>query len=138
MRKVAGSAVVIVVAVVAMIVASPLGVGTPTATAAGFDFTMPLIGGMAFAVVLSALLEILKALKVIDETHTRWVSLGAGIVWMGLYLVLGEFPEYEGWVTTILRMIVLFAELPIFTFASYKSVVQPFTRKRFNRYDVEP
>lgn len=136
MKKVAGSIVVVVIAVAAMIAALPLGVGTPRAMGVSFDFTMPLIGGMAFAVVLAALLEILKALKVIDETHTRWVSLGAGIVWMALYLVLGELPQYEGVVTVLLRMIILFAELPIFTFASYKAIVQPFTRKRFNRYDV--
>jgi hypothetical protein len=136
MKKVVGSTVVVVIAVVAMIAALPLGVGTPRAMGVGSDFTMPLIGGMAFAVVLAALLEILKALKVIDETHTRWVSLGAGIVWMALYLVLGEFPQYEGVATVILRMIMLFAELPIFTFASYKAIVQPVTRKQFNRYDV--
>jgi hypothetical protein len=135
MKKVAIGVVIVVLAEACMIAALPLGVGLPKAMDVSSDFTMPLIGGIAFATVLAALLEVLKALKIIDETHTRWIGLGAGVVWMACYLVLGAMPQYEGVVTVILKMIILFAELPVFTFASYKAIVQPFTQKRFNVYD---
>ena len=135
MKKVSVGVVIVVLAEVAMIAALPLGIGFPMAMDVSSDFTMPLVGGIAFATVLAALLEVLKALKIIDETHTRWITLAAGIVWMACYLVLGAVPQYEGVVMVILKMIILFAELPVFTFASYKGIVQPITQKRFNVYD---
>jgi len=95
----------------------------------------PLIGGFAFAVILSVIIEILKAAGVWNENAAPWVNIIGGVIWVGLVLLIGQFPEAETWIVWALSLIMTLAGVPIFSRAAYKGLVQPFTRKRFNTYD---
>lgn len=95
----------------------------------------PLIGGFAFAVILSVIIELLKAIGVWNEKVAPWVNIIGGMLWVGLVLLIGQFPEAETWIVWVLNMIVLLAGVPIASRFAYKNLVQPVTRKRFNAYD---
>jgi len=93
----------------------------------------PLIGGIAFAVILSVIIEVLKALGVWSEEVAPWVNVIGGVVWAFLVLLIGQFPESETWIVLILKIIVLLASVPVGSQTAYRFIVKPITKKRFNK-----
>ena len=95
----------------------------------------PLIGGFAFAAILSVVIEVLKALGVWNENAAPWVNIVGGMVWVGLVLAIGQFPGAETWIVWVLKLIATLATVPILSQEVYRFIVKPLTQKRFNTYD---
>ena len=95
----------------------------------------PLIGGFAFGVILAVVIEVLKALRVWNEGAAPWVNIIGGVIWVALVLVIGQFPAAQMWIIWVLRLIVTLAGVPIMSQATYRFIVKPVVRKRFNTYD---
>lgn len=96
----------------------------------------PLIGGFAFAALLSIVIEVLKALGVWNENAAPWVNIIGGMVWAGFVLAIGQFPGAETWIVWVLNLIVTLAGVPMMSQGVYRLMVKPLTQKRFNTYDT--
>lgn len=100
----------------------------------GLDW-LPEMGGVAFGIVLAALIEILKAIGIITENEAPAVTVVFAVVW-AVAAVLGVFfPVIASGAVLVIKLIMTVAGVVGGALLSYKKMVQPFTRKRFNTYD---
>lgn len=94
---------------------------------------LPEIGGFAFGVVLSAVLELGKAWGLVDEDSAPWVALALGVLWGGVAVAVVYWPEAQPWFVAVVQAILALASLPIGAKVGYKAVVQPLTKERWNK-----
>ena len=95
-------------------------------------FGLPEIGGFAFGLVLSAILELLKYFGIADEKTAPWVAVILGVIWGGVHVAVTYWPQALPYWTVIIQVILAVASLPIGAKAGYKGIVQPLARNRWN------
>jgi hypothetical protein len=88
----------------------------------------PEIGGVLIGPLIAAIIEALKAAGM-PVKYARWANLVLAMLSWFVIEALGVWPEYQGWVGAVLRIVIIILTAAGF----YEEAVKRVTRQRFNK-----